>query len=222
MREFSGRENHTIEEIEAMFKRCDWKSFYNLVHSIGPGLNHPSWRMMKGEVINLALEKSCDENLKYVDRPGCDLIYISDDKLTRIEVKSDMNMFYKDRHGKKIARATLKNKIQLKNTMGRLGQLYKTFDYLLLIQTRGQAIISLTPFDKVQKNSIKTADQIKVEQLKEDEMIFISPKAGFENMSTVSFSKPLDSNVSSRMKDGMELRYRIIEIIKEFLEEKMK
>ena len=167
MRKFRERENHTIEEIEAMFKRCDWKSFYNLVHSIGPGLNHTSWRMMKGEVINLALEKSCDENLEYVDRRGYDLTYISDDKLTRIEVKSDMNMFYKDQHGKKIPRGTLKNKIQLKNTMGGSRQLLKTFDYLLLIQTRGQAIISLTPFDTVEKNLNKTDGQIKVKQLKE-------------------------------------------------------
>ena len=208
---------HSLEEVEEMLKRCNWKAFFNLIHSIGPDLNKPSWRMMKGMVIDLALEKSCDEELKYVDEVGFDFVYRSDGKITRIEAKSEMNMFYKDSTAKTKGRNTYKNKIKLKNTMGELDiknlpdQL--TFDYLLLIQTSGQEIISLVPLDKIIPHLNPTSDQIKIEQLREEEMRFISPTTGFD------YDK-IESNPSDN-RGQTNLNYEIMKIIRKFLDEKM-
>ena len=65
---------YNINQINSMLTNWDWPLFFNTVHHLGSQFNQPSWRMMKGEVVCMALEVASNGDAKYVDEVGYDLI----------------------------------------------------------------------------------------------------------------------------------------------------
>ncbi len=106
----------------SFLKSIDYQPVVDTLVRVGPQLNKPSLRFLKGEVIALALEKATNNRLKYVDEEGYDSIDIVTNK--KYEFKSTADMF-KDN--------TVTGRVSLANT--NKDSFKKTFDYLLLIQS---------------------------------------------------------------------------------------
>ena len=166
-----------LEEMKTMIDSWRWDLVFHSIHSVGYSLDGETWRMTKGEVVSMALERASNGNVRYADRRGFDL---TTREGVRIEVKSQKQIFLKDWRGQ--PRDILKNQIQLKNTRGKRQQQNwrQSFDYLLLIQTVPPFIASIVPWEVVDENVEMAGDQVKIVQLKEEQMTFVTPKNGFE------------------------------------------
>jgi hypothetical protein len=100
----------------------DYQPVVDTLVRVGPQLNKPALRFLKGEVIALALEKATGGRLKYVDEEGYDSV---DQTLgTKYEFKSTVEMF---RGNEVVGRVSLSNTNK--------DSFRETFDYLLLIQS---------------------------------------------------------------------------------------
>ena len=146
---------HNINQITSILTNWDWPLFFNTVHHLGSQFNQPSWRMMKGEVVCMALEVASNGDAKYVDEVGYDLIIGN----TRIEVKTE----------KRIIKPNLStNAIQLKNTRGEIQVFNQNFDYLLIANTQPTYIAAFCDWDTVYRNHQLTGDQIRCKLQEED------------------------------------------------------
>lgn len=106
----------------SFLKTVDFQPVVNTLIKLGPQLNKPSLRFLKGEVIALAIEKATGGRLQYVDQEGYDSV----DQTTgeKYEFKSVTDMFKGNAvHGR----------VSLANT--NKDSFNETFDYLLLIQS---------------------------------------------------------------------------------------
>ena len=209
-----------LEEMKTMIDSWRWDLVFHSIHSVGYSLDGETWRMTKGEVVSMALERASNGNVRNADRRGFDL---TTREGVRIEVKSQKQIFLKDWRGQ--PRDILKNQIQLKNTRGKRQQQNwkQTFDYLLLVQTVPPFIASIVPWEVVNDNVEMAGDQIKIERLKEEQMTFVTPKNGFD----VDFEIPVRENredAIARMRrreglPGFNLRRMLITQIRRFIDE---
>ena len=163
--------------------KWDWSFFFHSVHCLGGEFNEASWRMMKGNVVCEALEMCSDNQAKYVDEVGFDLL-VGD---TKVEVKTEVGIIHKN-----MART---KKIQLKNIRGTAGLvpvLKRTFDYLLIINTGLPFASAFATWETVERNHYLTPDQIQC-QLSSQDLVFIS-------RGTVRISDQISSPFSMKKK----------------------
>ena len=142
------------EEVVESFNSWDWDLVSNAMHSIGTQLNARTWRMLKGEVISKAIEKASNYEAQYVDEEGYDFVW----KGLRVELKSEQKMFKKETTAD----------IQLKNTRGQQQVFKKTFDVLLLVQSKAPFMAAVVEWELVNKHHRPDGDQIKAKIPLED------------------------------------------------------
>lgn len=128
----------TIVVAEYVRDNVDWPAMFNMLAALGSTLNGRKDRFDKAEIIEKGLDVFSDGKLSHIDSIGADH-YISELGV-RVEVKFVSNNLYT-----KITNVPKKfSNAKLTNTMGSSDgrSLDKTFDYLLLLETRGAAMIS--------------------------------------------------------------------------------
>ena len=135
------------EEIVKSFNSWDWGLVSKAMHSIGTQLNARTWRMLKGEVISKAIEKASNYEAQYVDQEGYDFVW----RGLRVELKSEQKMFKKETTAD----------IQLKNTRGQMQVFKKTFDILLLVQSKVPFMAAIVEWELVNEHHRPDGDQIK-------------------------------------------------------------
>ena len=177
---------HTMDEITNKLERWDWELFFNTVHQLGSQFNQASWRMMKGEVICMALEVASNGDAIYVDEVGYDLIIGT----TKIEVKTEKNIIKKNLSTKSI---------QLKNTRGELQNFTQNFDYLLIANTQPKYLSACCDWDTVYDNHKLTGDQIQC-TLNSDEIEYLTPLNGIQIEDSNRHSK---ESLKQYMKNGI-------------------
>tara|TARA_S200000501_G_scaffold341650_1_gene351189 strand:- start:19 stop:708 length:690 start_codon:yes stop_codon:yes gene_type:complete len=178
-------------------QKLDWQFVFTVSKCLGDSFNDSSWRFLKGEVLNRAIELASHHELSYVDRKGCDFLFNND---VRIEAKTQQRFFLK-----KSPHHTLKNEIQIKNTMSIEQNFERTFDFLLLVQTSPPYIAALSDWVTVEENGKRTDGQIKIERILEDDMFFITSEQGI--------SKPIE------IEQEYLLRQKIVETLDGWLSE---
>ena len=212
----------SLEEVRSMMESWQWEFVFHSIYALGGCLDRETWRMTKGEVVSMALERGSNMQWRYADQRGYDLE--TRDRSVRVEVKSAKQIFLKDWRGQ--PRNTLKNEIQLKNTRGKrqIHNWNQTFDYLLLVQTDPPYIASIVPWEVVNQNINipEKGDQVKIEVLKEEQMAFITPINGLEVGFEIEENKIKDRwyriSGNSRIK-GYNLRRMMVEQIGIYLDE---
>lgn len=170
--------------IEEKINAWDWELFFKTADALGSQFNQASWRMMKGEVICVALEMCSNGDAKYVDEVGYDLL-IGD---VKVEVKTEKAIIKKNDDTKAI---------QLKNTRGEVQKINKTFDYLLLANTQQEYKAAIVEWEIVKPNCIKVGDQIQC-KLRKEELTFISKYTLARN------KKKEETGLKTYMKNGIK------------------
>ena len=216
----------SLEEVKSMMESWQWDFVFKSIYDLGYCLDDETWRMTKGEVVSMALERGSGGQWKYADQRGYDLEYgwRSSARSVRVEVKSMRQVFLRESRSEQ--RHTLKNKIQLKNTRGdnQIQNWNQDFDYLLLVQTDPPFIASVVPWEVVDQHSHvpDKGDQVKIERLEEEQMSFITPKNGLE----VGFEIEEDGLKERHKKmlresriGGYNLRKKMIKEIRNYLDQ---
>lgn len=119
---------------DEFLKSLNFQPLVDTLVRTGKQLNKHSYRMLKGELIGIGVEKISNGRLKYVDKAGYDNIDLQTG--IKYELKSLTNMFSK--------KGEITGRVSLANTNKE--KLQKTFDYLLCIQSNPNkfAVCSLT------------------------------------------------------------------------------
>jgi hypothetical protein len=116
----------------------EWKSMFAMINAVGDTLNGRKDRFDKAEIIERGLAKYSSGKILHIDDIGADH-YIPELDI-RIEVK-----FVKNNLFTKVGKQPKSHSnAKLTNTLGSSDQrqLEKTFDYLLLLEVSGAALIS--------------------------------------------------------------------------------
>jgi len=175
----------------------DWNLFFEVCNHLGSQFNQPSWRMMKGEVVCMALEEISNNSCKYVDEIGYDLEYMG----YKIEVKTEKNIIKKNLNTKSI---------QLKNTRGVVQNFNKTFDYLLIINTEQPYVAALATWEEVNKKHELKGDQIQC-VIESENLKFVTEKSGLK----INDNSESNDLLKKYMRDGIKKWIKGIKKIEE-------
>jgi len=177
---------NSFDDIANKMSNWNWEHFFLVCDNLGTQFNQPSWRMMKGEVICVALEEISNNSSKYEDEIGYDLEYMG----YKIEVKTERRIIKKNLDTKSI---------QLKNTRGVIQNFNKTFDYLLIINTEEPYIAALATWDEVYKKHKLKGDQIQC-IIESENLNFLTNKSGLK---IINNSKS-NNSLKEYMGDGIK------------------
>ena len=181
--------NQVIEGISSW----NWNLFFAVCNHLGSQFNQPSWRMMKGEVICMALEEISNNTSNYVDEIGYDLEYMGN----KIEVKTERSIIKRNLDTKSI---------QLKNTRGVIQNFNKTFDYLLIINTEQPYVAALATWDEVYKKHELKGDQIQC-VIKSENLKFLTKTSGVK----INYNSESNNSLKEYMRHGIKKWIKDIE-----------
>jgi len=165
------------DDIAESVRSWEWDLVARAMRGVGDQLNSRIYRMMKGEVFSIAIEKASRGDARYVDEEGYDFLY----RGLRIELKTEKKMF----------RQSTTADIQLKNTRGSNQVFKKTFDILLIVQSAPPYLAAIADWDLVNQFHRLDGDQIK-SKIPIDQLTMVTPVSG------VRFSPLNDENPQLR------------------------
>lgn len=125
------------ELAKSLSEVVDWKSFFEMRHSVGNQLNDRTLRFLKSIIQDKAIEKMSGGKVQYVDLIGQDHQFGE----YRIETKCGTNVLTTGTGAEK--KKSVTGSVKLNNTLGSSHgrTLPDTFDYLMIVDNDAVAIV---------------------------------------------------------------------------------